>query len=541
MDFSIYNNDSSKLNKINLKPDEVWSEALKNNDNKIFESIWKLVDNGDGKIQQNELDLLNKLMQIADNTGGKADKILDNNELAKLQKNINDGKIKEQLDTRFFGTIKGNKTKLENFSYIDKGNDINLNQLTPSQRRQVEREQKNNEAFVVNVDYSKLALEKDGEYFIDEYKRTKNPDGTYTETPVLYKKQDSGQGRNYNWSEGLDRQISKINIASYNNVSYKRGKQMPIVLDELRAIGKEVGFEVEEIGVKTAPWVEDYGIRRADGKVLIIDDESASNIKNTNKDKLIDENRKNITLSTQGNTATYYKEFQNTERENDMVHGKSYLEGGNVLNTCLADGTAGAIVGSESINYTLEAMQLDNTPENIEKAKKQIAQDLGIKSENLTFIPQYDFHIDMLYRPLHNGEIAVPDYEEGIRILKETQITNMDDKTKADLIKNLEDLSTKSASIREDAEKALSDRGYKIIKIPCFSEAKNAKINFMNGVGGTSKTGESFYITNKSDYPELNDAITTYFNKSGVDKIYFVSTQPFIEGMGGIDCITQEV
>ena len=117
----------------------------------------------------------------------------------------------------------------------------------------------------------------------------------------------------------------------------------------------------------------------------------------------------------------------------------------------------------------------------------------------------------------------------------------MDDKTKADLIKNLEDLSTKSASIRENAEKALSDRGYKIIKIPCFTEAKNAKINFMNGVGGSSKTGESFYITNKSDYPELNDAIKTYFNKSGVDKIYFVSTQPFIEGMGGIDCITQEV
>ncbi len=539
MDFSIYNNDNSKLNKINPEAGTDWSEVSKQADNKILDSIWKLVDNGDGKIQQNELDLLNKLMNIADKSTGKADKILNNNELTALQGYIADGSIKEVLDTRTFGTIKGDNTNLENFSYLDKGADIDLSRLTPTQRRMVERKNKSVESFVVNVDYSNMKMDKDGEYFIEEYKRTKNPDGTYTETPVLTKKQDSGQGRSYNWSEGLDRQIGKISLANYESDS-AAAKQMPVIIEELRAIGKEAGFEVEEIGVKTAPWVEDYGIRRADGKVMLVSDETASEIKHTNFEEIISD-RKNISKSTQGNTAKYYKEFQNTVREGDIVQGKSYLEGGNVLNTCLADGTAGAVIGSESINYTLQTMNLENTPENIEKAKNQIAQDLGLKPENITFIPQYDFHIDMTYRPLHNGEIAVPDYEEAIRILQETRIAGMDDNTKSELIKNLEELNTKSAAIRQEAEQALTEGGYRIVKIPCFAENGQSQINFMNGVGGTSKTGQSFYITNKSDYPELNDAIQTYFNNAGVDKVYFVSTLPFLNNYGGIDCLTQEV
>ena len=62
----------------------------------------------------------------------------------------------------------------------------------------------------------------------------------------------------------------------------------------------------------------------------------------------------------------------------------------------------------------------------------------------------------------------------------------------------------------------------------------------MNGIGGTSKTGESFYITNKSDFPELNEAMKKYFKNAGIDKMYFVSTSPFLSAQGGIDCLTQE-
>lgn len=535
MGFSIYNNDNSKVNKLDLKVGNSWADSSKTINNKIYDSLWNLVDNGDGKIQQNEMDMLNKLLEITDNLCGKTDQILDNEELNKLKNVINNGHIKDLLDTRTYGTVKGSEAgKLTNFSYLERGK---LYPYDPASENQGKTKTNKN---LVNVDYSNLKLDKNSEYYIDTYTYTENPDGSKTAIPVITKKQDSGQGRNYNWSEGLDRTISKISIASYYYENDK-GNQLPEILNELKAIGKEVGFEVEEIGMESAPWVEDYGVRRADGKVLLLSNEAASNAKYGHINNTIDPNRIEISKSTQGKSIENYKEFKNTVQENDIVESKSFLEGGNVLNTCLADGTAGAVIGKESINYTLNAMKLKNTPENVEKAKLQIAEDLGIKPENITFIPQFDFHIDMSYRPLHNGEIAIPDYEEGIRILRETQISGMDETAKSELINKLEELNTKSASIRTEAEKALSDGGYKIVKIPCFSDNGKAKINYMNGVGGTSKNGESFYITNKSDYPELNEAVQKYFKNAGIDKIYFVSTQPFLDSYGGIDCMTQEV
>ena len=187
------------------------------------------------------------------------------------------------------------------------------------------------------------------------------------------------------------------------------------------------------------------------------------------------------------------------------------------------------------------ALGLENNEENIKTAKNQIAQDLGLKPENITYIPQFDFHIDMSYRPLGNGEIAVPDYEEGVKLLKETEIKGMDEKSKQELITKLEEFSAKSADIREDAINTLSGKGYKIVKIPSFSTDSDSEINFMNGVGGTSKTGSRFYITNNSGYPELNEAVQKYFQNAGVDKMYFVSTKAFLSKYGGIDCLTQEV
>lgn len=340
MGFSIYNNDNSKINKLDLKVGNSWAESSKNVNNKIYDSLWNLLDNGDGIIQQNELDMLNKLLEITDTHCGKTDKILDNEELNKLENAINRGHIKDFLNMKAFGTIKGSDaSKLKNFSYLESGKLYPYDPESPNQNKT-----KTNEN-LVNVDYSNLKLDENSEYYIDTYTYTENPDGSKTAIPVITKKQDSGQGRNYNWSEGLDRTISKISIASYYYENDK-GNQLPEILYELKAIGKEVGFEVEEIGMESATWVENYGIRRADGKVLLLSNEAASNAKYSHINNTIDPNRIGISKSTQGKSIENYKEFKNTVLENDIVESKSFLEGGNVLNTCLADGTAGAVIGT---------------------------------------------------------------------------------------------------------------------------------------------------------------------------------------------------
>ena len=63
----------------------------------------------------------------------------------------------------------------------------------------------------------------------------------------------------------------------------------------------------------------------------------------------------------------------------------------------------------------------------------------------------------------------------------------------------------------------------------------------MNGVGGTSsKTGDKFFITNKSEYADLQEIVAGYFKKAGIDKVYFVSSTDYLRRMGGVDCLTQE-
>ena len=86
--------------------------------------------------------------------------------------------------------------------------------------------------------------------------------------------------------------------------------------------------------------------------------------------------------------------------------------------------------------------------------------------------------------------------------------------------------------------------GYKAVNIPCFTEfdiRNENPINYMNGVGGTSENGETYYITNTSGYSELDEVMKQQFKEAGIDRTFFVSTIEFLMNQGGIDCMTQEM
>ena len=204
----------------------------------------------------------------------------------------------------------------------------------------------------------------------------------------------------------------------------------------------------------------------------------------------------------------------------------------------------------------MQVLNLDDTPDNRQKAKQIIAEDLNLPIEKVAFIPQYDYHIDLNYRPLHNGDIAVPDYEESIKLLKVLNIPELENDTidtydeltdksypnkKTMLIAKLEYINEKTKNIRQGAEQILSEKGYNLVKIPAFVD----DINYLNGIAGTASddsehAGESYYITNESPYPELNEAIKKYFYDAKIDNIDFVPTQNYLLNDGGIDCLTLE-
>ena len=192
------------------------------------------------------------------------------------------------------------------------------------------------------------------------------------------------------------------------------------------------------------------------------------------------------------------------------------------------------------------SMGLDDSEESREIAKKQIAKELELDEKNVTYIPQFDFHIDMYYRPLNNGQIGVPDFEAGIKVIENLKLkTNEQKQIYQDLLQQLKKMESETKIIRENAENELKNQGYELLKIPCFSTNKEKNenpINFMNGVCGTSaKTGDKFYITNTSGDKTLDNYMEKYLKKEvGFDKVYFAPTKEYLKNLGGIDCITKE-
>ena len=320
-----------------------------------------------------------------------------------------------------------------------------------------------------------------------------------------------------NWSEGLDRKISYIKIIeSYDNPS-------STVRNELEEIGHEMGFKVAEVDINHV-WLEDYSIRRHDGKTYHPTDPTGIFVQKSLDEPIVT--------------------YMNTTADYDKIIAKSYLEGGNVLNTINANGEPAAIIGREAVLETLAAMKLSENKINISKAKFQIAEELGLKPDNITYIPQIDFHIDMYYRPLQNGVIAIPDYDEGIKILKGIELPDIINDNKKEYISRLEEVRDLAADKLKKAENILTAAGYKTIKLPvfsCTSDYGPSTINYMNGICGTSPDGVKFYITNKSGIVELDKIAEKYLKNAGIDKVYFVSTEEHLLMYGGIDCLTQEM
>ncbi len=335
------------------------------------------------------------------------------------------------------------------------------------------------------------------------------------------------------WQEGLERSLGTIYLCG----DYAENDWLnSTTIAEMKKFAEELGIKIETIHSGKDIWIEDSSIRRADGKKYI---PFHSNIFGNTSGKYTSV-RGNVSSGGGSRVATDGNSFDLQYNPEEIYYGTSYLEGGNVLNTFNADGQPAAIIGESSITYSLTAMGLQNTPDNVEKVKKQIAEDLGLDVQNVTYIPQFDFHIDMLYHPFLNGQIAVPDFDEAIRILRENNIESMDEESKKQRISRLEKLRDDTRALREEAEDNLIEAGYKIVRIPYFSVDNEDRTNYMNGVCGTSPNGTKILITNTSEYPELNSIIEPYFTSIGVEQVLFANTQSALILSGGIDCLTQE-
>ena len=583
MSFSYYDKDNN-IKRLNIEVGKEWSSYKEKEENSLLNSVFDAVDqNSDGKVDKEELNILQKLLKIADS---QIDKFKNNNIIEKDELEILFNKINtqdlESLEhnhnpsqiTPKIINIPDDISKLKNYTYLSTYKVFGEDEEGNDDKIKVEK-------FI--VDYSNLKNLEAGKYHIDSWKEVANNDDILTIIPVFRKISESNQDGTQNWSEGINRNISKIQFD-------KTGCSKKL-FEFMKKVGEEQGFTIELLD-GCEGWIEDYGVVRFDKKQVIPNCDSNFVMSMYDNENKIINSRKKISYNKQGSAA----QKENTDKAanairyshvvslDDIIQGKTYLEGGNVLNTLTKNGEPGAIIGEESIKYTMCAILgldiedaceredyikqalKDYSEDNINKVKRAIAEELGIKEENVTYIPQFDFHIDMHYRPLNDGQVAVPDYEAGINILKKfiqdidkklelntEQSSNLEAKKEeySKLIVKLEDMKTKTAEISLEAENELQKQGYEIVKIPCFTDidrgipfektVENA-INYMNGICGTSaKTGDKFYITNTSGDEALDAYMENYFKEVvGFDKVYFAPTKKYLNAKGGIDCLTKE-
>ena len=399
-----------------------------------------------------------------------------------------------------------------------------------------------------------FSFEKENTNSSPDFNITEIFGGNFNQTKRKSKVQPNFKG----YSEGLDRHINKIQIATSDIMDDekfcnkdKTPKLKSVVIPQLKRIGLELGISIMPLDTegKYRIWIEDYIIRLHDNTLYApntnfeLNDEEV--LKNTARAKKGSKDVQGGAIFC-GSSSRYIKSLKNR----DVNVGKSYIEGGNALISNNSNGQPSVILGEDTLYCTLQALKLKPSPQNIEKAKKIIAKELHVESKNVVYIPQHDFHIDMYYRPLHNGQIAVPDYSSAIELLENIDF-GIDIESKKYLINRLKYTDEKLGNILKDAEKELTKNNYEIIKVPCFNipayddyydgdSKKLKKINYMNGICGTTTKGTTFYITNSSGYKKLDDYMKKFFKEIGIDKTYFVSTQNLLHFGGGLDCITQE-
>ncbi len=218
-----------------------------------------------------------------------------------------------------------------------------------------------------------------------------------------------------------------------------------------------------------------------------------------------------------------------------------FLIGGNVFIGKLPNGEKWLLSGEH------------NTTQDVES----IAKTYEIKPENIHFLPQQNYHLDMFMRPVGYPFVLVNDPKlvlENIEKLDGTEKEKEEFKRSIKRYYKLQDSLGYSSA--EGTIKKLEELGFVPIRIAGdYGEA----FNFMNAIVNMHNDGKISYITNSSKCTnKLHSSIEKIFADDlrekvpFLDKIYFISGKStpaydtnymmdaLMYGGGGIHCMTME-
>lgn len=193
------------------------------------------------------------------------------------------------------------------------------------------------------------------------------------------------------------------------------------------------------------------------------------------------------------------------------------------------------------------------------KSDDYLAQEYGVKKENIIAIPQQYYHLDMFMRPIGYPYVLVDNPELSRRKLEKMDIMEgvYDYLTLTKNFKDYESARTKNYDSHKSVIKALEQAGFVPIEV---AGVMGSGINFMNAIVNQHQDGTISYITNstKCESPFISKIEKSFEEElrqkvPNIDKVYFVQGMKefrtndanyLMDNLavcgGGIHCMTME-
>ena len=226
---------------------------------------------------------------------------------------------------------------------------------------------------------------------------------------------------------------------------------------------------------------------------------------------------------------------------------KTHIAGGNYYFAKNKSGKELALVGKNELD----------------KFSDEIIKNM-LGTDNLVFVPQMDYHMDLFLRPLDKGRVLLTDDRltkkmlvDGFNKIKNAAV-QLNQQNRMDELKKLEEpfvqlgiytrgiddvINSNNFAQTDETAKVLEDAGFEVIRVPGrlyetrTSGLKNGVFliqlfNFMNANVLPNKNGDLVYITNKSDIDENTFGITPEIEKLtgfSVQKTFTEALKPYIK------------
>lgn len=240
---------------------------------------------------------------------------------------------------------------------------------------------------------------------------------------------------------------------------------------------------------------------------------------------LLDESAKNFRLATQKVLVGYGLPAR-------YVPMKSFVEGGNVVVHRDKKGEIQCYVGIDTL--LLSALPYLHDPE---QARVDMAEDFGLRPEQVRTLPQFDYHIDLRVRPLDNGRLFLSSPLLALEKLNEiiASLPHADKKTQDYLVLKARfetALATPNGQILlreiEGVRAQLEADGYEVIDFPDYYlgvhnfHPHTIGITHMNNRYFTDKSGEVHSFMFASGYDEIDAMIREFEKDYGIDHSHFL-------------------